>query len=160
MPQTIAQLFASARAAARASDWDVFRVRLAALRDALEPQELPADLTQMLETLGAAACALDPEGCRAELERVGEMLALPDAEESAPPAEQAPAALDLRHLEPPEPMLRIMERLARAPAESLRVRLRHEPVPLYELLAQRGYAWRGAALADGGYELVIERSAR
>ena len=145
MPQSKQRLFAFARDAARANDWDAFRARLDALRGALEADDLSPGLVQSLDTLSAAACALDPDGCRAELERVGEML--------------GSGALDLRELEPPEPMLRIMERLARAPAEPLRVRLRHEPVPLYELLVQRGYAWRGAPLADGGYELVIERSA-
>ena len=144
MPRTIDQLFASARDAAQANDWDAFRARLGALCGALEAGDLSPALVQSLDTLGAANCALDPEGCRAELERVGEML--------------GSGALDLRDLAPPEPMLRIMERLARSPAEPLRVVLRHEPVPLYELLAQRGYAWRGEARADGGYELTIERS--
>ena len=145
MPRHIEQLFASARDAAIANDWDAFRARLGALCGALEAGDLSPALVQSLDTLGAANCALDPEGCRAELERVGEML--------------GSGALDLRDLAPPEPMMRIMERLARAPAEPLRVVLRHEPVPLYELLAQRGFAWRGEHRADGGYELTIERSA-
>jgi len=145
MPESIERLFAFAREAARANDWKAFRGRFDALCRALEADDLSPALVQSLDTLSAANCALDPDGCRAELERVGEML--------------ASHTLDLRDLEPPEPMMRIMERLARAPGEPLRVRLRHEPVPLYELLAQRGFAWRGAPLSDGGYELIIERSA-
>lgn len=143
MPQDKQRLFASARDAAQANDWDAFRGRLDALRGSLEASDLSPALARSLDTLGAAACALDPEGCRAELERIGEML--------------ASCALDLRGLAPPEPMLRIMDRLERAPEQPLRVVLPHEPVPLYELLAQRGYSWRGEARADGGYELVIER---
>ena len=144
MPRNIEQLFASARDAAQANDWNAFRARLGKLCGALEAGDLSPALVQSLDSLSAANCALDPEGCRAELERVGEML--------------CSGALDLRGLEPPEPMLRIMEHLARSPDEPLRVVLRHEPVPLYELLAQRGFAWRGEHRANGGYELVIERS--
>ena len=146
MSETTERLFASVRAAAQANDWDLFRIRFGTLCGALEAGDLSPALVQSLDTLSAANCALDPEGCRAELERVGEML--------------SSSALDLRGLEPPEPLLRIMEQLARAPAEPLRVVLRQEPAPLYELLAQRGYTWRGEQRADGGYELVIEPSAR
>jgi hypothetical protein len=57
-------------------------------------------------------------------------------------------------------MMRIMEALARAPQQALRVRIHREPFPLYELLAERGFGWRSTPLADGSYELLIRRSAR
>ena len=69
-----------------------------------------------------------------------------------------PAPLDLRGLQPPEPIVRIFEALERAPDEPLRAILPHEPVPLYALLRERGYAYSGEQRADGGFELLIERS--
>lgn len=65
-------------------------------------------------------------------------------------------ALDLRGLQPPEPMVRIMQALERAPHEPLRVILPHEPAPLYRMLAERGFRYSGTQRADGGYELLIE----
>jgi hypothetical protein len=54
-------------------------------------------------------------------------------------------------------MVRILEALERAPGAPLRAILPHEPVPLYALLAERGFACSGTQRADGGYELLIER---
>ena len=34
----------------------------------------------------------------------------------------------------------------------------HEPHPLYGLLREQGFAWSGAARADGGFELTIRRA--
>ncbi|MBI1943651.1 MAG: DUF2249 domain-containing protein [Betaproteobacteria bacterium] len=68
------------------------------------------------------------------------------------------ATLDLRGLQPPEPIVRIFEALERAPGDPLRAILPHEPVPLYGLLRERGFQCRGGPRADGGYEVLIERS--
>ena len=73
------------------------------------------------------------------------------------PAPAGPPALDLRGLEPPQPIMRIFEALERDPATPLRVVLRHEPQPLYRLLSEHGFEWSGAHRADGGYELTIRK---
>ncbi len=67
-------------------------------------------------------------------------------------------SLDLRGLPPPEPMTRILDELARlAPGARLRALLPHEPLPLYPLLEQRGYAWQVTALAPDRCELLVWR---
>jgi uncharacterized protein (DUF2249 family) len=63
--------------------------------------------------------------------------------------------LDVRALEPPEPLERVLDALADLPAgDRLRVRVRREPFPLYDLLRRMGYAWNGTPAA-GGYEVLI-----
>lgn len=64
--------------------------------------------------------------------------------------------MDLRGLQPPEPMVRIFQELARAPGVPLRVILPHEPVPLYALLRERGFSYAGTPRPDGGFEVLIE----
>jgi len=54
--------------------------------------------------------------------------------------------------------VRILHALEQGAGAPLRVILPHEPVPLYVLLRERGYRCCGAPRADGGYELLIERS--
>ena len=144
-----------------------------------------AEMRTLLARLAAAAPEIDPEGCSAELESLERTLVRHAAQEEGMlyracaklPAAQAAALsegmrrladpapgealpeLDVRGLEPPAPMMRIMEALARAPREPLRVRIHREPIPLYELLAERGFAWRTTPLEDGSFEVLIERSA-
>jgi len=127
-------------------------------------------LRQHFETLGAAAPEHDPEGCLAEIEALDELLRMHHASEQGvcypqsdclglappPPLAAAPRALDLRGLQPPEPMVRIFQALERSPREPLRAILPHEPVPLYGLLRERGFSYRGTQRADGGFELLIE----
>jgi hypothetical protein len=36
--------------------------------------------------------------------------------------------------------------------------LPHEPVPLYGLLRERGFSYRGSPRADGGFDVLIEPS--
>ena len=61
--------------------------------------------------------------------------------------------LDLRALEPPEPLLRVLEALA--VNDGARVFLfAREPLPLYRLLAARGWRHRLRVL-DIGFELSI-----
>lgn len=63
--------------------------------------------------------------------------------------------LDVRELEPPEPLERVLDALADLPAgDRLRVRLRREPFPLYDLLRRMGYAWSGTPTA-GAFEVLI-----
>ena len=66
--------------------------------------------------------------------------------------------MDLRGLQPLEPIVRILHALEHGAGAPLRVILPHEPVPLYVLLRERGYRCCGAPRPDGGYELLIERS--
>jgi TusA-related sulfurtransferase len=63
--------------------------------------------------------------------------------------------LDVRALEPPEPLERVLDALADMPADHrLRVVLGREPYPLYGLLRRMGYCWRTEA-HDGRYEILI-----
>lgn len=63
--------------------------------------------------------------------------------------------LDVRGLEPPEPLERVLDALADLPAgDRLRVRVRREPFPLYDLLRRMGYAWSGTPTA-GAFEVLI-----
>jgi len=157
MEQTADTLIEAALAAARAGDWASFRVRFAVLRDAcaglLEQDE---GLRQRFDTLGAAVPRYDPAGCVAAFEALAALLRDRHAHAlRAWKPQPDPPALDLRGLQPPEPMVRILAALERAPGAPLRAILPHEPVPLYALLAERGFACSGTQRADGGYELRI-----
>jgi hypothetical protein len=145
--------------------------------DAREPaavrtlRQQHAEVRRHLEMLGAAAPEQDPEGCLAVLESLAALLHEHHAAELAldpqyatrpiPPLALASAgggaAMDLRGLQPPEPMVRIFQALERGDAP-LRVILPHEPVPLYGLLHERGYSYAGSPRSDGGYELLIEKA--
>jgi hypothetical protein len=141
-------------------------------RDAAELLEQHRALREMLDTLAAAAPQFDPEGCMAELARMRALqgehhareaeICYPHSGALAAPQFRvhagAAAALDLRGLQPPEPIVRIFEALERAPRTPLRAILPHEPVPLYGLLRERGFSYTGTPRADGGFELLIERA--
>jgi hypothetical protein len=132
-------------------------------------REQHARLRRMVEMLGAAAPERDPQGCIAELEELARLLGEHhDAEMALDPRYatrpipelqlgEAPA-MDLRGLQPPEPIVRIFQALERTPGAALRVILPHEPMPLYGLLRERGYSYAGSPRADGGFEVLIERS--
>ena len=155
---SIADLLAGSLDAARAGNWPAHRQHFAALRDALCERLAPEeeDLRRCLDVLNAATPGPDPEGYRAELEQFDRLLrarGVPEGEVAA-----RVTALDLRGLQPPEPILRIFEALERAPGEPLRAILPHEPLPLYGLLRERGFFCTGARRADGGFEILIERS--
>ena len=159
MEQDADALIEAALRSARMGDWAAYRARLAALRDGcaglIEQHE---GLRQQFETLGAAAPQHDPEGCVAAFEALAALLRARHAAALRawrPPA--AARALDLRGMQPPEPIVRIFEALERSPGEPLRAILPHEPVPLYALLRERGFSYSGAQRADGAFELLIER---
>lgn len=64
--------------------------------------------------------------------------------------------LDVGGLEPPEPMVRIMEALDTLGAdERLRVLIDREPVPLYRILLRNGYQYRTTVRENQRYEVVI-----
>lgn len=64
--------------------------------------------------------------------------------------------LDLRTLDPPEPMVRALEGVESLPAgRTMAALLPREPVFLFEELGARGHQWDGAFLPDDGYRIVI-----
>lgn len=67
--------------------------------------------------------------------------------------------LDLRGLDPPEPLLRIFAALEAAPEHALRVRMSREPFPLYPMLEACGWTGRTRRHEDGGFEVLISRKA-
>lgn len=151
---TIAELLDPMLRAARAAQWSAYRQGFDALREALSSQlAADEDLRMRLDMLNAAAPEHDPQGYLSELE---DLLAVLQERGLTASEAKAPApAIDLRGLEPPEPIMRIFQALQRSPAEPLRVILPHEPVPLYTLLQERGFSYSGCQRSDGGYELLI-----
>lgn len=67
-------------------------------------------------------------------------------------------SLDVRGLEPPEPLERVLDALDRlAPADQLSMLIDREPHPLYRILANNGYRHRTTALPDFNFEVRIWR---
>ena len=68
--------------------------------------------------------------------------------------------LDVRGLEPPEPMERVLEALDRLPdSDQLCMLIEREPRPLYRILAHNGYGHNTTILPDYLYEVRIWRRA-
>jgi len=154
MASTAQALIDAARDAALAGDWAAFRRNFSALREGCAARIAgDEDLRQRFDLLAAAAPQYDPAGCLAEFESLAEALGREDGE-----MPEAVRTLELRGLQPPEPIVRILDALERGPDEPLRAILPHEPVPLYALLRERGFAWRGRPREDGAFELLIERT--
>lgn len=64
--------------------------------------------------------------------------------------------LDVRDLEPPEPLQQALTALAALqPGEQLRMLHHREPFPLYAMLRERGFTCRTTQMADGSYEVLI-----
>lgn len=147
-------------------------------------REEHAQMRESLDLLAAAAPEQDPEGCLAELDALFSLLQQHNVKEetvlysacehmlgadaqalaagAATLAEarrrDAQGALDVRWLEPPEPMHRILDALGRDPEAPLRVRIHREPYPLYELLHEQGYRYQTTHLRDGSFEILIDRA--
>ena len=69
---------------------------------------------------------------------------------------QPSVEIDVRGLEPPQPMIVILEKLvAIGPGAQLFVHHHREPVLLYEKLALRGYGARTEKLGEGDYRVHI-----
>ncbi len=66
------------------------------------------------------------------------------------------AIVDLRGLEPPEPLQRILEALPAATNEPLRFLLSREPFPLYGILKRDGFRYC-VQREEAGVRLVIVR---
>lgn len=66
--------------------------------------------------------------------------------------------LDVRGLEPPEPMERVLAALDTLPdGTQLRMLIEREPRPLYRILTRNGYTYYTALLPDFLYEVRIWR---
>ena len=64
--------------------------------------------------------------------------------------------LDVRGLEPPEPLEKVRDALERLPAgERLCMLIDREPRPLYRILANNGFTYSTAALPGFLYEVTI-----
>lgn len=70
--------------------------------------------------------------------------------------EATPEPCDLRGLDPPEPLIRILDRVERGGGGPLVFLLAREPYPLYPMLAAAGWRHRSRRLADG-VELTVFR---
>ncbi len=69
--------------------------------------------------------------------------------------------VDNRGLEPPEPMVRILGRLAElGPEDALVAHNDREPILLYPKLAARGFTFDAQRQADGSYLVTIRRATR
>jgi uncharacterized protein (DUF2249 family) len=117
----------------------------------------PVPLYAVLESLGFAR-HVEREGAewRVFIRRSaeGEVRPAPASPAGSPAA--APVELDVRGLEPPRPLIRILDALARlGPGAELLVRHHREPTLLYEALRLRGYAARAEKLAEGDWLVRI-----
>jgi uncharacterized protein (DUF2249 family) len=67
--------------------------------------------------------------------------------------------VDARHLEPPQPMVRILEALAQLPSgASLRARTDRRPIHLYAQLEDRGFTGESTEQSDGSFITHIRRA--
>jgi TusA-related sulfurtransferase len=64
--------------------------------------------------------------------------------------------LDVRGLEPPEPLVRVMEALETLPAgERLLLKIDCRPLPLYRILERNGYAYEERPGDDSLFAIMI-----
>jgi uncharacterized protein (DUF2249 family) len=118
--------------------------------DALGPDESlrliapfePMPLYEVLAKRGLAArCAPQGDAFAVTVERI--------------PLQDA-VALDVRLLEPPGPMMAVLDKLTElGPGAHLEVRHHREPVLLYEKLAGRGYAARAIQVGESDWRIRI-----
>lgn len=77
-------------------------------------------------------------------------------------SETAPAEIldvDARGLEPPQPMVKLLEALASLPTDAaLRARTDRRPVHLYPMLEARGFTGKSEEQADGSFITNIRRA--
>ena len=68
--------------------------------------------------------------------------------------------LDVRGLPPCEPMEQILEAIdTLTPGEKLKALISREPIPLFSILQQRGFAYQVITVQEGLCELLIWRAA-
>jgi len=75
------------------------------------------------------------------------------------PVNETVIDVDARGLEPPQPLVVILEGLARLPKGSaLRARTDRRPLHLYPLLGQRGFTGETEESHDGGFVTTIRHA--
>lgn len=68
--------------------------------------------------------------------------------------------LDVRGLEAPEPLERVLDALSTLPpGDTLRMQIDREPHPLYRILERNGYRFEVRSHEDGLYDILIRHSA-
>ena len=74
-----------------------------------------------------------------------------------PHGERAPAIIvEARGLEPPEPMVQVLNALDNLPrGERLLMRIHIEPRPLFRVLERNGFAYRCELTPEGHFEVTI-----
>lgn len=114
----------------------------------------PVPLYAVLRSMGFASRHEERDGAHHvwfERDGGGGMPAARAAKAEAEPLQPA-VELDVRGLEPPAPMMTILEKLVElGPGAQLLVRHHREPVLLYEKLQLRGYAARAKKVCDGDW---------
>ena len=69
--------------------------------------------------------------------------------------------LDVRGLEPPEPLERVLSALdGLAAGDELRLKIDCRPMPLYRILERNGYTHDERPGTDSLYEITIRKAAR
>lgn len=64
--------------------------------------------------------------------------------------------LDVRGLEPPEPLERVLDALSTLGSDQqLSMLIDREPIPLYRILAANGFNYQTNTQSDFSYEIVI-----
>jgi uncharacterized protein (DUF2249 family) len=64
--------------------------------------------------------------------------------------------LDVRGMEPPEPLERVIEAIGDfTPGDTLRLVIDCEPKPLFRVLQANNYQWRVEPGAESNYEITI-----
>lgn len=146
-------------------------VRIMAAVRALAPDEVlllraPFEPIPLYDVLGQRGFAHATE-CRAADDWLVSFYRVPapavgaTAHDAAAPADADEGeTLDVRGLEPPEPMVRVLERLdTLAPGETLVVRHDRRPLFLYPQLEARGFVHETTEPAPGLVEIRIHRTA-
>ncbi|HLK93194.1 MAG TPA: DUF2249 domain-containing protein [Polyangia bacterium] len=121
----------------------------------------PAPLYTVMRGMGRAAHTEESGGAyHVWFYRAGATEPERPAAGGAPAKLLPPVEMDVRGLEPPQPMVQILQKLVDlGPGAQLLVRHHREPVLLYDKLALRGYAARCTKRDDGDYIIHIAPAA-
>ena len=107
------------------------------------PEDFRVKITKLRATAGATTI---PAGC------------VPQPASAAPVADGSATEVDARGLEPPEPLLRILNALESLPAgATLRARTDREPCHLFGEATQRGFRHESKTQPDGSWLTVLTR---
>jgi uncharacterized protein (DUF2249 family) len=108
------------------------------------PEDFRVKITKLQATTGTTAI---PAGC------------VPPPAAAAPTAAGSDVDVDARGLEPPEPLIRILNALESASAgATVRARTDREPCHLFGEATQRGFHHESRAQPDGSWLTVLTRS--